>query len=69
MSGKFLIAYYSRKGANYVSGNIVNLKVGNTEVAATIIQKITGSDMFYIETAKPYPKDYNETTKIAQEDF
>lgn len=46
---KSLIAYFSRKGANYVNGSIQNLEVGNTEVAAAMIQKITGSDMFQIE--------------------
>ena len=39
---KSLIAYFSRKGANYVGSSIVNLEVGNTEVAAEMIQKITG---------------------------
>jgi len=29
---KILIAYFSREGGNYVSGRIVNLSVGNTEV-------------------------------------
>jgi flavodoxin len=66
MNKKSLIAYFSRKGNNYVSGNIVNLPVGNTEVAATMIQKITGSDIFHIEAAKPYPKDYTEATEVAQ---
>lgn len=69
INGKSLIAYFSRKGNNYVSGNIVNLKVGNTEVAATMIQKITGSDIFHIEAVKPYPKDYQETTKVAKEEL
>jgi len=29
---KILIAYYSRKGQNYVAGIIKNLPVGNTEL-------------------------------------
>ena len=29
-----LIAYFSRAGENYVNGNILNLSVGNTELAA-----------------------------------
>jgi flavodoxin len=69
MSGKSLIAYFSRKGNNYVSGNIVNLMAGNTEVVATMIQKITGSDIFHIEAVKPYPKDYTETTEVAQREM
>ncbi|VBB08625.1 flavodoxin/nitric oxide synthase [Lucifera butyrica] len=63
---KSLIAYYSRKGNNYVGGNIVNLPIGNTEVIAEKIRKITGSDMFEIETVKAYPEDYTETTNVAQ---
>lgn len=35
---KGLIAYYSRAGNNYVNGDIVHLPVGNTEVAAKMIQ-------------------------------
>jgi len=69
MNRKYLIAYYSRKGNNYVSGNIVDLEVGNTEVAATMIQKITGSDMFYIEAVKPYPKGYEETIEVAKKEL
>ena len=66
MSGKSLIAYFSRKGANYVNGNIVNLTIGNTEVAATLIKKITRSDVFHIEKLKPYPEDYMECTEVAK---
>jgi flavodoxin len=69
MSGKSLIAYYSRKGSNYVSGSIKNLTIGNTEVAAQMIQKITGSDMFHIEAVKSYPEDYHECTKVAKDEL
>ena len=34
---KILIAYYSRKGQNYLNGSIVTLPVGNTEVAAILL--------------------------------
>ena len=67
-NSKSLIAYYSRKGQNYVNGNIVNLPVGNTEVIATKIQKITGSDLFEIFTVKSYPVDYAETTHVAMDE-
>jgi len=63
---KCLIAYYSRPGNNYVGGNIVNLPIGNTEVAAKMIQKQTGSDMFRIDTIKSYPANYHETTDVAK---
>lgn len=66
---KTLIAYYSREGNNYVNGRIVNLPVGNTEVAAKMIQKITGGELFRINTIKKYPEDYTETTKVAQQEL
>jgi flavodoxin len=64
--GKTLIAYFSRKGANYVNGSIVNLQVGNTEAAAKMAQEAVGGDLFEIKTVKTYPADYTETTKVAQ---
>lgn len=66
---KCLVAYFSRKGNNYVSGRIVNLQVGNTEVAAMLIHELTGCDMFYIDTVKTYPVDYTETTEVAQQEL
>jgi hypothetical protein len=39
---KRLIAYYSRAGINIVGGIVVNLPAGNTEVAAKMIQQLTG---------------------------
>jgi flavodoxin/predicted small lipoprotein YifL len=68
-SKKILIVYYSRSGMNYVSGSIVNLKVGNTKVVAQKIHDLTGADMFEIETVKPYPADYHKTTEVAQEEY
>lgn len=65
---KSLIAYYSRKGNNYLNGSIVNLSVGNTEVVAQKIQEFTGSDMFQIDTVKSYPLDYTETTHVAMDE-
>ncbi len=47
-----LIAYYSREGNNYVDGSIVNLPIGNTEVAAKMIQKLTDGDTFRIDTVE-----------------
>jgi flavodoxin len=67
-SSKSLIAYFSRKGNNYLDGSIVNLPIGNTEVIARKIQKSTGSDIFKIETVRSYPEDYTETTNVAGEE-
>lgn len=66
---KTLIAYYSRRGENYVDGKIANLAVGNTEVAAAMIQKLTGGAAFRIDTVKTYPDDYGETTETAKEEL
>lgn len=66
---KSLIAYFSRKGSNYVGSSVMDLPVGNTEVAARMIQKLAGSDIFRIETVKTYPADYNETAAVAQQEL
>jgi flavodoxin len=68
-NNKTLIAYYSRKGNNYVSGKIVNLSKGNTEVIAEKIQSMVGGDLFQIDTVNLYPTDYTETTNIAQDEL
>lgn len=64
-----LIAYFSRKGNNYLNGRIVNLPVGNTEVAAKLIQSLAGGDLFHIDPITAYPTDYNETTDVAQREL
>ncbi|WP_346857008.1 flavodoxin [uncultured Draconibacterium sp.] len=66
---KSLIAYYSRRGQNYVGGSLVDLKLGNTEIIAQKIQASTGSQMFKIDTVKKYPADYMETTRIAKQEL
>ena len=66
---KPLIAYYSRRGENYVGGSIVSLPTGNTEVAVQTIQKLTGADTFRIDTLKPYPADYHRTTELARQEL
>ena len=63
---KSLIAYYSRKGQNYVNGAIKNLAKGNTEIVAEFIQKAVGGDLFEIDTVKEYPADYTECTEVAK---
>ena len=65
---KILIAYYSRTGENYVSGQIKTLKTGNTAIAAGIIQQLTAGDLFQIEQATPYSQIYNECIEQARAD-
>jgi flavodoxin len=68
-TSKSLIAYFSRKGNNYVGGSIVHLPIGNTEVIAKKVQGLTGSDLFQIQTVKSYPEDYTEATRVAQDEL
>lgn len=65
---KELVAFYSRADENYVSGMIKTLEIGNTEVAAGIIGKFTGAEIFKIEQSEPYSKNYNECIAQAQDD-
>lgn len=67
-NSKSLIAYFSRKGNNYVGGRINYLSIGNTEVIAKKIKVITGSDLFKIETVEHYPDDYLEATEVAKDE-
>jgi flavodoxin len=53
-----LIIYYSRKGENYVNGEIQNLSKGNTEIVAEFIQDAVGGDLFEVDTVERYADDY-----------
>jgi flavodoxin len=64
-----IILYFSRSGNNYVNGTIKNLTVGNTEIAAEMIRKLTGADIFKIEPVTPYSKDYSECIEEAKRDL
>ena len=66
-SAQTLVVYYSRTGQNYTSDGIVDLKVGNTAVIAKQIQKLTGADIFELETVKQYAADYHECTREAKD--
>lgn len=68
-SAQTLVVYYSRTGQNYTSDGIVDLKVGNTAVVAQLIQKLTGADIFQIETVRQYAADYYECTQQAKEEL
>ena len=64
-----LVIYYSRRGQNYVNGNIVNLKKGNAEYITDFIVNAVGADTFHVETVKPYSEDYMECTREATKDI
>lgn len=62
------IVYFSRAHENYVNGVIQDLEVGNTEVAARILQKLTGANLFKIEPCQEYSPNYNTCIAEAQAD-
>ncbi|MGN0107781.1 MAG: flavodoxin [Hominilimicola sp.] len=64
-----IILYFSREGNNYVNGSIKNLTIGNTEIAAKMIQKLTGADIFKIEPVTAYSADYSECIEEAKKDL
>lgn len=64
-----LIAYYSRADENYFGGTLRYIDKGNTQIAAEILQSLTGADMFRIEQLTPYSKDYNSCIGEARSDL
>lgn len=66
---KNLIVYFSRCGENYVQGKIVNLKKGNTEIAAEMIHSLIDSTLFKVETIYSYADDYHQCTKEAKKEL
>lgn len=66
---KSLIVYYSRSGMNYVSGSIVNLPVGNTEVVALKISNLVNGEILKIEPVNDYPFEYDECTDQAKKEL
>ena len=53
-----LIIYFSRAGENYVNGQILNLKTGNTEIIAKKIAELIDGNLYKIEPIVEYSKDY-----------
>lgn len=64
-----IILYFSRGGENYVNGRIENLSVGNTEIAAKMLQKLTDAALFQIEPVVPYAEDYSTCIEEAKNDL
>ena len=64
-----LVIYYSRRGQNYVNGNVTELRKGNAELLAEYISDATGADVFEVRTVKEYPGDYMKCTEVAQEEL
>lgn len=67
---KTLIAYFSRRGENYVSGSLKDLKRGNTELLAEMIHaQLADADMFRIETVNAYSASYNTCIQEAKQEL
>ena len=68
--GKTLIAFYSRRGQNYVGGSIRNLAKGNNEVIVEKIKaQLPDADVFQIDTVKKYSPDYMFCIDEAKEEL
>lgn len=67
---KILTIYFSLKGQTIWRGmRVVDLKEGNTAVAAKFIQKAVGGDIFEIETTKKYNPDHMKMIYEAKEEM
>lgn len=62
-----LIAYFSRAGENYTPDGIVRLRVGNTACAASLLEQLTGADVFKITPKQPYDDAYSICVRQAAE--
>lgn len=70
MGKKVLIAYYSRRGENYVNGSIKKLEKGNTEIVAEKIKALLpDADMFQIDTTYEYSKSYMTCIEEAKQEL
>ena len=58
-----LIIYFSRADENYAVGYI---EKGNTEYIAEFVKELTDADIFKVEPAVPYAKDYNTCIQEAK---
>ena len=67
---KTLIAFYSRRGKNWVDGSIRNLPKGNNEVIVEKIKAILPeADVFRIDTVKKYSEDYMVCIEEAKQEL
>lgn len=67
MAKKILIAFYSRRGENYVNGSIRNLERGNTEVVVDKLKSLLPeADVFQIDTTYEYAKSYMQCIEEAK---
>lgn len=66
---KTLIAFFSRADENYFSGAMRYVKVGNTEIVASIMKELIPADAFKIEMKEPYSPVYMTCIEEAKKDL
>ncbi|MBR0248867.1 MAG: flavodoxin [Synergistaceae bacterium] len=66
---KIITVFFSMKGETYVSGRIVDLAKGYTNVAAEFVQRAVGGDLFEIEPVRIYTKDHFKMIEEAKEEL
>ena len=62
---KSLVVYFSRTGENSVNGKIEVIEKGYTEILAEKIAIEVGGELWKLEPVEPYPFDYDECVKRA----
>ena len=67
--GRSIVIYFSRKGENYWNGSMKMLEKGNTEIVAEMAAELTGSELFQVEAAEPYPEDYRACVAQAAKEW
>ena len=66
---KNLVIYYSRKGENYVNGQLKQLEKGNTKIVSEYIREAVDADLFEIETVRDYSESYMTCIEEAREEL
>lgn len=64
--GNILVVFYSRPRSEGIDGVQGLSKPGNTEAVALQFQRLTGADIFRIETEKPYPDNIDRLGEVAK---
>ena len=63
---KSIVVYFSHTGENYAVGNITK---GNTAKVAKVIAAKTGSELYEIKEAQPYPVEYQACVELAKREL
>lgn len=62
------IIYFSKKGENFVDGQIQQLETGNTEMLAQKINREIKGELVEIMPITDYPNDYYQTISISEKE-